>query len=243
MIAATVKPAFGATPFRESIAKVATTKVHLLPHEANSMKHPDFDRAQEYALRRLHTELPPKLYYHGVHHTRDDVLPAVERLATMAGVTGEPLLLLRTAALYHDIGWIERRRGHEEIGVRIAQEVLPRFGYNSAQLRAICSMIRATRVPQSPQTPLEELLCDADLDSLGREDFFVTSQLLRLEMLAHGRKISLCEWHKIQLEFLTTHNYFSATARELRGPGKQKNIQEVRELLNCSKGSLRLVQS
>jgi uncharacterized protein len=201
------------------------------------MKDPDLNRAQEYARRRLHFELPPKLYYHGIHHTRDDVVPAVERLAALSDVTGEPLLLLRTAAWYHDIGWIEGRFGHEESGVRIVQEILPHFGYNNAQLDAISEMIRATRVPQSPRTSLEELLCDADLDSLGREDFFVTSQLLRLEMMAQGEEISLREWHKIQLHFLANHSYFSAAAQALRGPGKEKNIGEVCDLLNCPRGN------
>jgi uncharacterized protein len=200
------------------------------------MKHPDFNRAREYALRRLHMELPPKLYYHGIHHTRDDVLPAVERLTSLAGVTGEALLLLRTAALYHDIGWIEERSGHEAVAVRIVRENLPRFGYDEGQLRAISGMIRATQVPQTPRTHLEELLCDADLDSLGREDFFVTSQLLRLEMMAQGEEIGLREWHRIQLHFLTRHHYFTAVARSLRGPGKEKNIREVRELLTCTRG-------
>jgi uncharacterized protein len=199
------------------------------------MKHPDFNRAQEYALRRLHMELPGKLYYHGIHHTRDDVLPAAERLAAMAGITGERLLLLRTAALYHDIGWIEQGDGHEEIGVRIVQEILPGFGYNDSQVDVISNMIRATQVPQSPQTELEQLLCDADLDSLGRADFFVTSQLLRLELTAQGVEISLRRWHEMQLQFLAEHSYFSATAQALRGPGKEKNVHEVRELLNCPK--------
>jgi uncharacterized protein len=201
------------------------------------MKHPDFDRAQEYALRRLHMELPARLYYHGIHHTRDDVLPAVERLAAMAGITGEPLLLLRTAALYHDIGWIEQGDGHEEISIRIVQQTLPRFGYNDTQIDIISNMIRATQVPQSPQTELEQLLCDADLDSLGREDFFVTSHLLRLELMAQGIEFGLRYWHEMQLQFLTDHSYFSETAQTLRGPGKEKNIREVRELLNCSSHS------
>jgi uncharacterized protein len=199
------------------------------------MQHPDYDQAKDYALRRLALELSRELYYHGIHHTRDDVLPAVGRLAAMAGIRGERLLLLRTAALYHDIGWIEQGDGHEEIGVGIVREVLPGFGYNDSQVDVISNMIRATQVPQSPQTELEQLLCDADLDSLGREDFFVTSQLLRLELTAQGVEISLRHWHEMQLKFLTDHSYFTATAQALRGPGKEKNVHEVRELLNCPK--------
>ena len=34
----------------------------------------------------------------------------------------------------------------------------------------------ATKIPQTPLTKLEEIICDADLDYLGREDFFEISR-------------------------------------------------------------------
>jgi uncharacterized protein len=195
------------------------------------MNVPDFERARRYVIRRLETELPANLYYHGIHHTRDDVLPAVERLADLMGVTGEALLLLRTAALYHDIGYVEQRQGHEKIGVRIAKESLPGFGYHQSQIWIIADLITATHWPQEPHSVLEEIICDADLDTLGREDFFVTSQLLRREMMTYGAEVHLREWHELQLDFLTQHHYFTAAAKALRDEGKRSNIAEIRRLL------------
>ncbi len=94
------------------------------------MSQPDFERAREYVLMRLEQELPPNLFYHGIHHTRDDVLPAVARLAAMARLSKRQTLLLKTAALYHDIGFIEQYEMNEPVAIRIASETLPSFGYD-----------------------------------------------------------------------------------------------------------------
>lgn len=200
---------------------------------------PDFAGAQRYALERLERELAPDLAYHSLRHTRADVLPAVERLAVRAGVTGEALQLLRTAAVFHDLGFIEQYTYNEPIGVRMAAEALPGFGYSAAQVRAIGGMILATRLPQTPQTPLEELLADADLDVLGRDDFWELNQALRQELTARGRVIKDTVWYTAQLRFLRAHRYFTAAARDLRDERKQQNVGLLAAKLAQAHGLLR----
>lgn len=191
------------------------------------MTGPDFERAREYALERLERELPERLCYHSLAHTRDDVVPAVERLAAMEGVEGEALLLLRTAAYYHDVGFIQQYDDHESASVRITSESLPHFGYTPEQIEAISRMIMATRLPQTPQNLLEEILADGDLDNLGREDFAERSQVLRDELEALGTTMSDQDWFRRQLDFMQNHRYFTDAARQLREVKKQQNIQEL----------------
>lgn len=197
---------------------------------------PDFEAAKQYALGRLEAELPRDLYYHGPHHTRDDVYPAACRLAVLAGLHGEPFMLLETAALYHDLGYLKRYARNEEIGVAMTRDILPQFGYNEEQIAIISGLIMATQLPQSPKTFLEEILCDADLDSLGRKDFFVSSQSLRLELMAYGSSYNLRQWYEIQQQFLSQHTYFTATARALRNTGKHRNLMEIESLLKSVNG-------
>lgn len=188
------------------------------------MSKPDIEQACAYALGRLARELSPKLYFHSLEHTRDDVVPAALRLAAMTGISATDTQLLRTAACYHDLGFIERRDGHEEVSARIAAEALPGFGFRPAQVDSVVGMIRATRLPQSPTNLLEQLMADADLDSLGRDDFFVRNQALRDELAAHDHVVSDSVWFRNQLKFLQSHHYWTPAAASLRSALKDQHI-------------------
>ncbi len=190
----------------------------------------DFEGARQYALGRLERELAPALTYHCLGHTRDDVGPAVERLSHLEGVTGELLVLLLTAAYYHDIGFVERHTDNEVIAVRIATQVLPGFGYSPAQIETICGIILATRLPQTPHTRLEEIIADADLDSLGRSDFLVYNQNLRAEWAAFGKLYTDAEWYRDQITFLQGHRYFTRAASSQRDAGQQENLARVKAM-------------
>ena len=61
--------------------------------------------------------------------TLENVLKAVEHYALMEGVTDEALFLLKTAAIFHDAGFIEKYENNEAIGARLAEENLPKFGF------------------------------------------------------------------------------------------------------------------
>lgn len=195
------------------------------------MPVPDFARAQTYALARLARELSPLLCYHSLAHTRDDVLPASRRLAALAGLTGEPLLLLETAALYHDLGFVVQREDHEAAGIALLAGLLPGFGYTPAHIAAISEMIQATRLPQSPRSPLAEILTDADLDVLGREDYWTRNDDLRAEWAAFGTVSTDVDWYQGQVTFLSEHRYFTPMARRLRDATKQANLDQLGVIL------------
>lgn len=192
---------------------------------------PDYEGARQYALQRLAQELPPAKTYHCLRHTRDDVLAAATRLAELEGVSGEALLCLQTAACFHDLGHIYCSQGHEDLSARMAAEVLPRFGYSPEQIALIERLIRVTKVPQQPTTLLEYLIVDADMDSLGREDFLETSLALRAELAAAGTTFSDADWYRGQIAFLSAHRYFTRAAQALRDPGKQHNLARLHQLL------------
>ncbi|MDP6526588.1 MAG: phosphohydrolase [Kiritimatiellia bacterium] len=189
-----------------------------------------FERVQRQVFERLIRELDPRLHYHNIGHTRNDVMPAVRRLAEAEGVGESDLDVLMTAALLHDMGFLERYEGNEEVAARMAGEMLPEFGYTSAQIECISGIIMATQVPQAPQTALQTIMCDADLDSLGREDFFSRSMDLRQEQCDFVEYISLRDWLEFELTFLEGHQYFLDTTKSLRDEGKARNIEELKKL-------------
>ena len=159
-------------------------------------------------------------------------MPAVERLASIEGIQGEALSLLLTAAWFHDLGYVEQPRHHELISARIAGQILPGFGYTDEQVETVRWAILATALPQSPQNVLEQILTDADLDVLGREDFMFLNSELRRELAFYGKEYSDRDWYTGQLKFIESHTYFTTSARALRDAGQRKNIDDLKKRLD-----------
>lgn len=195
------------------------------------MPKPDFEGARQYAVERLSRELAPALRYHSLAHTRDVVL-AAERLAKMEGLPLEDRRLLTTAAYFHDIGYLEQRADHEAAGIRIVTQVLPLYGYSAAQVVAIGQLLLATQLPQTPLTLAEQVMADADLDVLGRDDYFARSRDLREEWEFFGLRVTDHEWYRSQLDFLRAHRYFTSSAYQLRQATKQANMARLLRLLD-----------
>ena len=199
------------------------------------MIEPNHTDAIAYALARLEKELPPKLTYHNLWHTQEDVLPASVQLARHVGVSEADIRLLTVAAAFHDIGFTENPANHEMVGARIVVQILPEYGFSSLEIEAIMGMIIATRLPQSPRNLLEEIMADADLDVLGRRDFLSRNASLRQEWANFGQEIALKPWYEGQLAFLRSHTYFTAVAHMLRNDLKKENIALLEQKLQALK--------
>lgn len=192
---------------------------------------PDYEGAKTYVLELLAHDLPVWLYYHSLWHTRDEVAPRAEWLARQEGLSREAIVLVGTAAYFHDIGFTRTSGGHEEESARIAADVLPSYGYHLRQVQIIQRIIYATRLPQSARNVLERVVCDADLDVLGRSDYLARNAALRDEKAALGEVHSDAVWYPDQLLFLQQHHYFTQTASRQRGPGKCENLRQMHEIV------------
>ncbi len=189
-----------------------------------------FTDLQEYILDKLEKELPANLYYHNVKHTVD-VVTQVELIGLGEGVADEDLLLLKTAALFHDAGHTISYDNHEYFSCLIAREMLPEFFYTTTQIDTICDLIMATKLPPKPANRLEQIICDADLDYLGRSDMIPVSQTLYMELKERSKIKSNNDWNKLQMKFISGHQYFTETARNLREVNKQMQIERIRSLV------------
>lgn len=188
----------------------------------------NLDFAQQYILERLSQELAPHLTYHHINHTLSVTERALQ-IAQSEGVTNkESVLLLRTAALYHDSGFLISYDNHEYFSCQIVEEILPQFEYNTAQILQITEMIKATKIPQSPHDLLAKILCDADLDYLGGTGYYPTVASLFEELKYYGKMTSADNWIQVQIDFLTKHRYFTQTNQKERSLEKEKRVNELR---------------
>ena len=202
------------------------------PNEAFRVKFGliQFTDIQEIILDKLERELPEFLFYHNVKHTVD-VVTEVELIGWAEGCSDEDILLLKTAALFHDAGHTVSYDDHEYQGTLLAQEMLPAYGYSNDQIERICGIIMSTKLPPRPSTILEQIICDADLDYLGRSDFIPVSNTLFEELKAQDKITNLNDWNKMQVKFISGHQYFTATARSLREVNKKLQIERIQSLI------------
>jgi hypothetical protein len=190
----------------------------------------DLQAAKSFIISELEQKLNPGYVYHSLKHTLD-VHGSAVTLAGMEEISRADMDLLETAALFHDSGMIITYRDHEQASADLARKYLPGFGFSASQIETISGLIMATRLPQQASGILEQIICDADLDYLGREDFFVHSMELQQEWNHFGiLKTDLSAWLDIQIKFLGSHNYFTRSAILLRNRKKTENLNEIKSL-------------
>ncbi len=194
------------------------------------MHKESFENIKSHILNKLR-KLDKKLTYHSVEHTLD-VTKEAERIGLSENVAREDdMFLLKVAALYHDTGFLFAYDGHEAYSCKVFKQEAPEFGFSTEETNIVCGIIGATKIPQTPLTKLEEIICDADLDYLGREDFLPVSNKLKEEFLAYGIAKNETEWEELQVNFLTGHRFFTTTSIKEKNDIKQQHLAKILESL------------
>ncbi len=187
----------------------------------------NYEAAKIYILSRLQAELSPHLTYHCLAHTLD-VLDVATQLGQTEKHNAHHLALLQTAAVLHDTGFLQTYFEHEAESCRFARRILPHFGYADADIARICQLIMATRIPQTPNgDPLAQILCDADLDYLGRDDFEPIAETLFQELTTFRQVDNRVLWNQIQIRFLNAHQYFTLWSQQTRTPRKIQHLEQL----------------
>ncbi|MGN6615904.1 MAG: HD domain-containing protein [Ilyomonas sp.] len=195
------------------------------------MKKDIFEVIENRIIARLDKELDNRLHYHNSSHTVD-VIEQTQRIAKQEGIKdAEMLSLLKIAALYHDTGFLFTYTDHELEGCEIARKDLQELGVVNGELETISGLILATKVPQKPQTHLQQIICDADLDYLGRGDYNSISSRLKKELLEYGFIGSEKDWLTLQINFLESHTYFTSTSQKNRSEKKNEVLLQLKEKL------------
>ena len=170
------------------------------------------------------------LLYHNAEHTKA-VVSAAEQIAEYYQLNDREYFILMTAAWFHDVGhYIENdAMEHEERGVQLANIYLEEKGIGSGVITDVGNAILSTKLPQNPQTLVEEILCDADLFHLGTDAFNENSKLMRKETEAIKKvHISKEDWRKENIQFLEAHQYHTEYCRIHLNVRKADNLERLK---------------
>jgi HD superfamily phosphodiesterase len=183
-------------------------------------------KLKSFISNKIDAEIPKDLTYHGLHHILA-VLASCNQYIIRYKIKSKDAYILRTAALVHDIGIIESYSQHEEKGKEFISKELPSWGYTSNDIKQICGLLDATRLPQKPTNLLEQILCDADLDYIGTSKFYEIGDTLYTEFKARGIVSNYEDWNDLQIRFLSDHKFHTGFAQKNREPKKQQNLREL----------------
>jgi len=180
-------------------------------------------------FKRLEDNLDQKFPYHNSEHT-NLVLKRAREIAEAEGINGRDSTLIEIAALFHDSGFLISREEHEERGCELAEKELADEDFSEEDIKSICGMIRATKIPQSPKNQLESVLADADLYYLGTDEYDKYASLLYRELKDFNPGLSDEEWVKIQIKFLESHRYTTDFAKINLEPTKKVHLERIKRL-------------
>jgi predicted metal-dependent HD superfamily phosphohydrolase len=189
-------------------------------------------QAGEYVFKLFKNQLSRKLVYHNYRHTFETVNEARD-LGEMQHLPEDELQDLLLAAWFHDTGYVNVYDGHEEESIRFAREWLEQQQHPAPRIERIAECILATKHSLEPTTLLQELLVDADMSNIGKDTFFSTAELLRVEWeIFKDKSFSDREWAQFQMDFLLSTTFHTYQAQRKYAGQLGINIQEQRSRLS-----------
>ncbi|OKL41057.1 Pycsar system effector family protein [Pontibacter flavimaris] len=189
-------------------------------------------QAGEYVFRLFKDRLSRKLVYHNYKHTFETVAEAQD-LGKRSNLAEDKLQDLALAAWFHDTGYVNTYDGHETESVLIATEWLQERQHPQERIHRVTEMIMATKHDQEPETLLQELLVDADMANIGKDTFFATAELLRVEWeIFQDKFFTDSEWEQFQMDFLLSTTFHTNQAQRKFASQLGLNIQEQRSRLS-----------
>ncbi len=189
------------------------------------------DEARDHVTKFFEENSNDKLRYHNIKHTRN-VVSASELIAGKCSVSEKELEMLLVSAWFHDVGYLESKKNHEDASKRSVREFLQMHDIGEDYILQVEKCIEATRVPQQPRDKLSAILCDADLYHVSQEDFMEDTQIFWDELSAmNGEDMNEIKYLEKTLKFFKEHTYHTDYGKAILEPGKKANLKKVKKEL------------
>lgn len=202
-------------------------------------ENPLLQKTRTYVETLIEERKPQWVKYHDFNHAKS-VFNTCHAIGTASNLDEQSFEIVSLAAWFHDVGYLEGIDGHEERSVKMASHFLRQNEYPETKISQVAACIRATKMPQDPKNVMEEVLCDADIAHLARQDYLELSESIRLEIEFRMRvKLTDLEWMTMNIDFVTGHRYFTEYAKTRFEKQRRLNLAALRKQLKKLKQTLR----
>jgi len=182
---------------------------------------------------KIKEELPINLYFNNIEHTLE-AYKLVEILGMEENVSNEDLLLLRTAVLLHDIGFIWIYEDHEIVSSEYAKKILITYHYTPEQIDRISKLIISTQT-QKTKDLLEKIMNDALNAYMRKKNYIEKLEKLFLQMKEKNKISNEKSWYMDQIKYFSTFEFYTNAAnkfKEIQPEDENEIILSIKSKLN-----------
>jgi len=185
--------------------------------------------AERFVTGLLSEKLDPGYVFHSLKHTQRTV-KAAQEIATAEGLNEDDIEVVTLAAWFHDSGFIETCKGHEEIGGQLADKFLSGHKYPPEKTEQVKACILSTKIETNPVNRLQEVLRDADLIHLGKKSFKKRNSELRRELQTMlNKSFSDRQWLELDIKFFDEHPFYTSYAKNRYGERRHANYAQLQD--------------
>jgi len=169
------------------------------------------------------------LFYHRKSHTLE-VLGNTKKIADHYQLDDRLFFIVCAAACFHDLGHLMKdESNYEARSAALAEGFLKSIGVEDADVAAVKNCIMVTKMPQTPTSLAEKIVCDADLFNLGTTAFWDNNKLLKKEEAAlTNAKVDSVAWRESVISMLESHQYHTDYCQLLLNKTKAENLAKLK---------------
>ena len=195
-------------------------------------------RAEEFVKNIFSKTTDPNKYlYHQFSHT-ERVVQSVEHLCNEAQVKPQHRFELILAAWFHDVGYAESHKNHEQLGCAYLESFFKAQFPNTLPPTSVIKLIEATNLENRAENHLEQIIKDADLHYLGTDRYLDESENLRKEWeFTKNVVYTDQEWFHVNIDFLEFHRFYTPSAKTLYQEKKNENLKSLKNLVASHPGA------
>ncbi|MEP7251575.1 MAG: Pycsar system effector family protein [Ginsengibacter sp.] len=191
--------------------------------------HKLYKKIEEYVTGLFEQMHAPALVFHNLEHTQD-VVKRTQEIAGHYKVTEDEMLVLFTAAWFHDTGHLFTSADkHEQMSCEVMRKFMKDQIDDEKIIGEIESCIMATKFPRNPKNLLQQILCDADTYHLGTKEFKNTNKRAFEERSLRNNDSDKEKFNKDTLEMLEKQKFYTNYAKDLLTERKEKNMKKLRK--------------
>jgi predicted metal-dependent HD superfamily phosphohydrolase len=186
-------------------------------------------RAEDFVTKYMHEHVNPALLFHNISHTQS-VVSITRQLAKHYELNDKEFFIVVAAAWFLNSGYCIDVLNPEQTATELLGTCFNNSGVDGETIQSIKGCILAIKIPQHPQSRLEEIICDANSFHMGMEDFQKYNALRRKEIeLLSNTTISKSDWRKITIQLLENHVYYTDYCKEYFDKSKADNLEQLKQ--------------